>query len=79
MMIVFGASIFSAALFPSMTAYLKRSRDASRIAGVKDIFTAMGAYYADHEKYPESDPSGCIPKVLDTMYLPKGIPTDPTK
>ena len=79
MLVIFWTWIFSAALFPSMTAYLKRSRDAARISGVKDISTAIGAYYTDHEKYPDADPSGCVPRVLDSMYLPKGIPTDPRK
>ena len=63
-----------------MSAYLKRSRDATRISGVKDISSAIGAYYTDHEKYPDADPSGCVPKVLDSsIYLPKGIPTDPMR
>ena len=62
-----------------MTAYLQRSRDTSRISGLKDISSAIGAYYIDHEKYPDTDPSGCVPKVLESMYLPKGIPTDPQK
>jgi Tfp pilus assembly protein PilE len=80
MMIFWWMWVLSAALFPSMTSYLERSRDAGRTASLNTIATAIWAYYSDKEKYPESDPSGCIPKQsLNTGYLPRGIPTDPKK
>jgi type II secretory pathway pseudopilin PulG len=69
--------VLSAALFPSMTGYLQRSRDAARMSHIKDISTSLGAYYSDTEKYPETDPSGCIPDI-GPMYFPKGTPKDPT-
>ncbi len=54
MIVIAIIGILAAALFPSMTGYLKRSRDAARISNTKDIATAMGAYYADAERYPIS-------------------------
>ncbi len=76
MILVAGVWIVSAALFPSMTSYLNRSRDAARAAHLKDITTALGAYYADKEVYPEWK-GGCVSTLLNTNYLPKWIPTDP--
>lgn len=64
--------------FPSLTSYLKRSRDAARAAHLKDISTAVGAYYSDHEGYPNSA-SGCIDNYyLSTNYMEAGVPQDPT-
>ena len=87
MIVIAIIGILAAALFPSMTAYLKRSRDAARIAGTKDISSAVGAFFADKERYPDAtqvgDPIGlgCVGSSsatgLSINYLPKGIPTDP--
>ena len=81
MIVIAIIGILAAALFPSMTGYLKRSRDAARASGLKDITTAIGAYYADKEVYPtRSTSSGFL---LDSSfsgnitYFPKGIPEDP--
>jgi type II secretory pathway pseudopilin PulG len=70
--------VLAAALFPSMTGYLERSRDAARMSHIKDISTAIGAYYADNEKYPSEETSGCIPTILETSRYILSIPTDPT-
>ncbi len=85
MIVIAIIGILAAALFPSMTNYLKRSRDAARASHMKDISTALGAYYSDKETYPEalavvgSDAAGCMGSGrLDTVYMPKGVPTDPT-
>ena len=77
MIVIAIIGILAAALFPSMTAYLKRSRDAARTSGMKDISTAVGAYFSDRERYPDHD-LGCVNSgQLDTKYLPKGVPVDP--
>ena len=77
MIVIAIIGILAAALFPSLTAYLKRSRDAGRTANLNTIATSIGAYYSDRETYPSST-SGCVDAVLlTTNYLPKGVPVDP--
>ncbi len=68
--------ILSSALFPSLTSYLSRWRDTSRVAWIKEITTALAAYGIDKGNYPAVPPSGCIPAKDLVQYLPK-IPTDP--
>ena len=84
MIVIAIIGILAAALFPSMTGYLKRSRDTARISGMKDISTALGAFYADKERYPMISGSAGAAAVstgsaeLDPKkYLPKGMPVDP--
>jgi type IV pilus assembly protein PilE len=79
MIVIAIIGILAAALFPSMTAYLKRSRDAARTAATKDIGNALGAYYADKETYPDSDAIGCVNSGTLTVnkYMDK-VPQDPT-
>jgi prepilin-type N-terminal cleavage/methylation domain-containing protein len=78
MIVIAIIGILAAALFPSLTSYLKRSRDAARAAHLKDISTAVGAYYSDHEGYPNSA-SGCIDgTILSSNYMEAGVPQDPT-
>ena len=78
MIVIAIIGILAAALFPSMTNYLKRSRDAARAAHLKDISTSLGAYYADKEMYPTHS-GGCVPVATLTggQYMDK-VPTDPT-
>lgn len=77
MIVIAIIGILAAALFPSMTSYLKRSRDTARIANLKDITSALGAYYADKENYPDTSNQGCVnsgitnTKGLTINYLPK--------
>ncbi len=78
MIVIAIIGILAAALFPSLTNYLKRSRDAARAAGLKDISTAVGAYYSDKEVYPAASVTGCVNEtLLDTDYMEAGVPTDP--
>ncbi len=86
MIVIAIIGILAAALFPSMTNYLKRSRDAARTSHLKDVATAAGAYYSDKERYPDADNNGCVNSGayagtsatgLTSNYLPKGVPTDP--
>ncbi len=78
MIVIAIIGILAAALFPSMTNYLKRSRDAARSAHLKDISTAVGAYYADREEYP-THTWGCVPVSTLTVgqYMDR-VPSDPT-
>lgn len=69
--------VLSAALFPSMTGYLQRSRDAARMSHINDISISLGAYYVDKERYPSEVSSGCIPQEL-IEYMPRWIPVDPS-
>ncbi len=81
MVLLAGMGVVSAALFPTMASYLTRSRDAARISHLKDISTALGAYYADNGKYPDPTPGGCVPSDALTLgkysYMPRGMPVDP--
>jgi prepilin-type N-terminal cleavage/methylation domain-containing protein len=82
MIVIAIIGILAAALFPSMTGYLKRSRDAARTSSLKDIATSLGAYFSDKETYPIPSLAtlGCVDGTsagLDANYLPKGVPTDP--
>ncbi len=79
MIVIAIIGILAAALFPSMTSYLKRSRDTARISNLKDITSAVGAFYADKERYPDHSNS-CVDSGstgLSANYLPKGTPIDP--
>lgn len=80
MIVIAIIGILAAALFPSMTGYMKRSRDTARTSHLKDITTALGAYYSDNEEYPAAVvPTHCIAGVIftGTNYFPKGFPKDP--
>lgn len=79
MIVIAIIGVLAAALFPSMTGYLKRSRDTARQAGMKDISSSLSAYFSDKEVYPPSSASGCITStVLSSSYMPKWVPVDPT-
>jgi prepilin-type N-terminal cleavage/methylation domain-containing protein len=81
MIVIAIIGILAAALFPSMTAYLKRSRDAARTANIKDITTALGAVYSDKETYPDASTviAGCINTgtLITGKYMDK-VPKDPS-
>ena len=79
MIVIAIIGILAAALFPSLTAYLKRSRDAGRSANLNTIATAVGASYSDTERYPTANSTGCVHQtsIDSTNYFPKGLPADP--
>ena len=54
MIVIAIIGVLATALFPSVTNYIERGRDAARMSHLKDITNAIGAYYADNEKYPTS-------------------------
>lgn len=68
--------ILAAALFPAMTTYLSRGRDTARMAGVKEISTALMAYQMDNSTLPTNDPSGCITEKMIGKFLLR-LPKDP--
>ena len=77
MIVIAIIGILAAALFPSLTAYLRRSRDAARVSHMKDTTTAVWAYYSDNEKYPTG--TGCVDAaILSTNYFEAWVPRDPT-
>jgi prepilin-type N-terminal cleavage/methylation domain-containing protein len=79
MIVIAIIGVLAAALFPSMTSYLKRSRDAARTAHTKDISTAVGAFYSDKERYPDHT-TNCVNSGstgLSANYMPKWVPIDP--
>ena len=82
MIVIAIIGILAAALFPSLTSYLARGRDTSRVAAIKDIATAVANYMTDNNRYPATattDGSKCISSgSLTSQYLPK-FPIDPTK
>ncbi len=80
MIVIAIIGILAASLFPSLTGYLKRSRDAARTSHLKDISNAVGAYYSDKETYPTwSGTTGCMYiDVLSATYLEWAYPQDPT-
>lgn len=81
MIVIAIIGILAAALFPSLTAYMKRSRDAGRSANLNTISTAIGAFYSDREAYPGASANGCIDDASDSFswnnYFPKWLPHDP--
>lgn len=67
--------IIAAAVFPSMTAYMKRSRDAARMSHLMTISMNASMYFSDNEKYPEQDLSGCIPNEITTISTKDPVPS----
>ncbi len=85
MIVIAIIGILAAALFPSLTAYLARGRDTSRVAGVKEIATAISAYTIDNGGTVPSGDGGsgtCAPKTSlaagVNKYLTSKWPVDPT-
>ncbi len=85
MIVIAIIGILAAALFPSLTAYLARGRDTSRVAGIKEIVTAFAGWQLDKLTPPGAlqnnsvTVSTCVNSGLTNMnsYLPK-FPVDPT-
>lgn len=60
MIVVAMIGVLAAALFPNMTGYLKRARDAARASDLNNIATGIAAYEIDKESLP-AHVSGCYP------------------
>ncbi len=81
MIVIAIIGILAAALFPSLTSYLARGRDTSRVSGIKEITTAVSAFTIDNGG---TVPNGtgasnaCVPRSqLAGTYLKSKWPTDP--
>ena len=79
MIVIAIIGILAAALFPSLTSYLKRGRDTARSSGVKEISTAVAAYQVDKQSLPAGvgTNGGCVNSGALTAYIQK-FPTDPS-
>jgi prepilin-type N-terminal cleavage/methylation domain-containing protein len=85
MIVIAIIGILAAALFPSLTAYLARGRDTSRVAGIKEIVTAFAGWQLDKLTPPPALAAGaaatssCVNSGAANMnsYLAK-FPVDPT-
>ncbi len=85
MIVIAIIGILAASLFPLMTGYLERSRDAGRIAALNNVKSVMQTYYADNNgAYPASAGNGyCLSNnsgsnaAIDTMFSAKKAPLDP--
>jgi type IV pilus assembly protein PilE len=85
MIVIAIIGILAAALFPSLTSYLARGRDTSRVAGIKEIVTAFAGWQLDKLTPPPplanaaAGVAMCVNSGAATMssYLAK-FPVDPT-
>ncbi len=81
MIVIAIIGILAAALFPSLTAYLARGRDTSRVSGIKEITTAVSAYTIDNGgTVPDGTgaSNACVPKhLIAGTYLKSKWPIDP--
>lgn len=83
MIVIAIIGILAASLFPSLTSYLVRWRDTSRISGIAQINAAAWAYMADHGGIaPNVENTNCTPRNILANWLVKYIsstwPVDPT-
>ena len=51
MIVIAIIGVLAASLFPSMTGYIKRSKDTAKMTELRNITTAINAYWTDHETY----------------------------
>ena len=63
MIVVAMIGILASALFPNMTGYLKRARDAARASDLNNISVGIAAYEIDKEILPPHV-SGCYPSQI---------------
>ena len=77
MIVIAIIGILAAALFPSLTSYLKRGRDTARASGVKEISTAIAAYQVDKQSVPGAYLTTCAHSGNLSAYIQK-FPVDPS-
>ena len=62
--------ILAAALLPSILGAPSRAKDVAKIAGVKDIMSALNSYAIDHNgNYPAAVADGGVAKCLDVNAI----------
>lgn len=79
MIVIAIIAILATALFPTVSNYIERGRDAARVSHLKDISNAIGAYFADFNRFPPANPAnnGCLNSwALGSAYFPV-FPVDP--
>jgi type IV pilus assembly protein PilE len=85
MIVIAIIGILAAALFPSLTSYLARGRDTSRVSAIKEISTGIAAFNVDRSTFPAGTSNGvsgptvaeCVSANTLSGYVPK-LPVDPT-
>ena len=85
MIVIAIIGILAASLFPLMTGYLERSRDAGRIAALNNVKSVLQTYYADNNgAYPAAAGNGyCLSNAsgsnnaINGMFSAKKAPLDP--
>jgi prepilin-type N-terminal cleavage/methylation domain-containing protein len=88
MIVIAIIGILAAALFPSLTSYLARGRDTSRVSAIKEISTGIAAYNVDKSSFPAGTTNAvpasaavgaaeCVSALTLSGYVPK-LPVDPT-
>jgi type II secretory pathway pseudopilin PulG len=86
MIVIAIIGILAASLFPLMTGYLERSRDAGRIAALNNVKSVLQTYYADNNgSYPLAAGQGCLTNAsgsttdvaLNGLFAAKSAPLDP--
>ena len=82
MIVIAIIGILAVALFPSLTSYLARGRDTSRVAAVKEIVSSITVFSIEKLLLPDpitavsSGSSMCVSSGALASYLPK-FPVDP--
>lgn len=80
MIVIAIIGILAAALFPSLTSYLARGRDSTRLSSVAEISKSILAFSLDNLYLPapiapaSSGSSMCVNPVVIVQYLPKFAP-----
>jgi type II secretion system protein G len=83
MIVIAIIGILAAALFPSLTSYLARGRDTSRVSAIKEISTGIAAFNVDKSTFPGGTNGAaaitaeCVHSGNLSAYVPK-LPIDPT-
>lgn len=67
--------ILVSALFPSVTSYQRRGRDATRLSHINSLAKVINNYFLDKEDYPNSV-AGCVDSTALWKYGP--VQTDPS-
>jgi prepilin-type N-terminal cleavage/methylation domain-containing protein len=80
MIVIAIIGILAAALFPSLTSYLARGRDSTRLSSVAEVSKSILAFSLDNLYLPapitpaSSGSSMCVNPTIIVQYLPKFAP-----
>ncbi len=76
MIVIAIIGVLAAALFPSYSGYLQRSRDTHRITALSTLTRALQLHFNDNEAYPTSTTNGCIDDIQVAKYNDGTMPKD---